>query len=283
MDSLSTTENAGATAPEPMAVTTPAAEVQTQSPAPESSEKAADQQHLAQSSQTNSEQAASLLDREPVQVPDKFKNKDGSLNSDALLKSYLHLEKRQGAGEAPPKDADGYKVETELGFEIDAERMASFKKGAHAVGVNNKQLNYILGYFNEIMTEGQKVQAEAEAKRVADADAFLKETWQGEYEGNLASARKAFDHFKAGLSPEIQERLMAERNQLGNMPGFLALAAAIGRELGEDKVPTGGESGAATHNIVALMKSEAYTNRKHPDHDRIKAEVQAAFGKGFKL
>lgn len=227
--------------------------------------------------------AESLLDSEQLQVPDKFKNEDGSINTDALLKSYLHAEKRLGAGDAPPKDPEEYKLESELSFEVDAERMKSFKKGAHAVGINNKQINYILQSLDSIITEGQQVTQQSEAKAVAEADKFLKEQWQDEYGGNLEHARKAFDYFKGLLPPQMQERLMAERNKLGNMPGFLALAAAIGKELGEDKQPIGGQSAHNAIDITALMKSEAYVNRKHPEHDRVKAQVEEAFKKGFKL
>jgi len=49
------------------------------------------------------EQQAANRGGESPQVPDKFKNADGSVNTDALLKSYTELESRQGQ---PQKPAD---------------------------------------------------------------------------------------------------------------------------------------------------------------------------------
>jgi hypothetical protein len=45
---------------------------------------------------------AALAANNPLQVPDKFKNEDGSLNTDALLASYTELERRQAGVDPTP-------------------------------------------------------------------------------------------------------------------------------------------------------------------------------------
>lgn len=42
---------------------------------------------------------------EAAPIPEKFQNPDGTLNTDALLKSYQHMESKQGSGEGQPTPA----------------------------------------------------------------------------------------------------------------------------------------------------------------------------------
>lgn len=89
-------------------------------------------------------------------LPEKFRvmGEDGKLSIESsarkLAENYTHLEKRMGSGDAPPKTADEYapKVEVE-GFnweEFKADpRMQGFMKTAHAKGITNDQMSFILG------------------------------------------------------------------------------------------------------------------------------------------
>ena len=62
-----------------------------------------------------------------ITVPDKFKNEDGSVNSDALLKSYLALEKGEATPEETPEVTPEALEET-TGFKLD-DYYAKWEKG----------------------------------------------------------------------------------------------------------------------------------------------------------
>lgn len=91
-------------------------------------------------------------------VPKKFRvmDDDGKLNVESsarkLAESYMHLEKRLGHGDAPPKSIDDYapKIDAE-GFQWDEFKadpeMQSFLNAAHAKGITNDQMGFILGEY----------------------------------------------------------------------------------------------------------------------------------------
>src|SRR3990167_2282129 len=91
-------------------------------------------------------------------IPEKYqvKKADGTLDleqsSRKLAESYSHLEKRLGSGDAPPKTADEYAPEVGGGgfnweeFKAD-EGTQSFLKGAHAKGLTNDQVAFVIGEY----------------------------------------------------------------------------------------------------------------------------------------
>lgn len=97
-------------------------------------------------------------------LPEKYRvmGDDGKLNVEGsarkLADAYSHLEKRMGSGDTPPKTADEYapKVEVE-GFKWDEfkadPRMQSFMKSAHAKGITNDQMGFILGEYAQLAPE----------------------------------------------------------------------------------------------------------------------------------
>ncbi|BCD83601.1 hypothetical protein PSm6_00080 [Pseudomonas solani] len=106
------------------------------------------------------EQQGSVLGQGAPQdfIPEKYRvtKDDGSLDleqsSRKLAESYKHLETRMGSGDAPPKSFDEYapKIEAE-GFNWDEfkadEGSQSFLKGAHAKGLTNAQVEFVLGEY----------------------------------------------------------------------------------------------------------------------------------------
>lgn len=89
-------------------------------------------------------------------IPDKFKvtTEDGTVDYKATLakmnESYTGLEKRVGTGDLPPKTEDEYTSERE-GFSFDEfkqdEGNKAFLKSAHAHGITNKQMDFLLSEY----------------------------------------------------------------------------------------------------------------------------------------
>ena len=149
---------------------------------------------------------------------------------------------------------------------------AGFLKGAHAKGLNNSQVSYLLGEFQ------QRVQLFEQAKNdPAVAEAELRKTWQtdAQLEQGLASAYRAASAFAGD-----QETLARLDKKFGNDPDYLRLMANIGKELGEDK-PAGGLTSVESDTLESLMGSEAYTNAKHPEHSKTVARVRSLYQKRY--
>jgi len=70
------------------------------------------------------QQAVAAGVEEGVEVPSKFKNEDGTLNQDALVKSYLALETKQGHQEPTPQPEEAEEVAEEVAQEGNPENEA---------------------------------------------------------------------------------------------------------------------------------------------------------------
>jgi len=216
-------------------------------------------------------------------IPEKYRvaKEDGSFDMDAsarkLADAYGNLEKRFGSGEAAPKDASEYKITVpdalkEAFDPAKDEGMQGFLAEAHKAGLNQAQMDLVIGKYFEM---APKLVAGAAQLDANGAKAELQKTWATEadftrnvrnaYTGTSVAAQKA------GL--DINEIM---NGPLGNNPQFLRLMAALGPEFTEDRAP-GGASAPAVEDINALMSMPAYTDPKHADHAKISARVKAYF------
>lgn len=214
-------------------------------------------------------------------IPEKYqvKKADGTLDleqsSRKLAESYSHLEKRLGSGDAPPKSVDEYapKIEAE-GFNWEEfkadEGTQSFLKGAHAKGLTNDQVAFVIGEYLNVapgLMEGnaQLTQEEcvAELKTVWPTDTDFKANVQASYRAAQAFASE-------GNAPGSFDRLMSK---YGNDPDFLAFTANIGKELNED---TTVNPGAASNDAdFAVQTSELRQQLQDlPPHDPKREVVQ---------
>jgi len=204
------------------------------------------------------------------EIPEKFRQQDGTLNQEALLKSYGELEKRFGAGEAPPKSADEYKLDYKLpeGVTIDKEAEKSFLASCHSQGMSNKQVQFVMDKYAGIL--GEQVKGATTTKEQAETS--LKTSWGDKYGENIGLAQKAFN----ALVDEADRNDKAAINQLGNNPVFLRMLAKAGANLKEDNPPAGGmPTGTTEEEIQTVMRSEAYWKATHPEHQSVKAKVEA--------
>ncbi|WP_158218769.1 hypothetical protein [Roseateles aquatilis] len=220
---------------------------------------------------------------EPAQViPEKYlvKNEDGTTNHEAtslkVAQAHAALEKRMGAGEAPPKDADSYQLDLPQGLSMDTLKddplFAGFLKGAHTRGLNNAQVSYLVGEFQ------QRIQLLEEQRNSPDVGAAeLRKIWQTDQQMSTGLSRS----FKGTQAfAEDQDHAARLDKKFGNDPDFIRLMAKVGSELGEDK-PVQGVTQVDVENREALMRSEAYNSPNHPEHAATVAKVKASYERQY--
>ena len=170
---------------------------------------------------------------------------------------------------------DGYEPDVIEGFKADPAFQA-FAKDAHAEGVTNKQLNFIVGRYLKVAPE--LISADAQLS-LDDAKAELSQVWKDDktMNHNLAGVVKAIQGFGAEADdvPGSRSRLMAK---YGRDPDFIAFAASVSSEMSEDNLPSQTIVSSEV-DVEALQKSEAYWKPNHPDHARVKAQVETFYAK----
>lgn len=211
--------------------------------------------------------------------PEKYlvKNEDGTTNWEASAlkqaQGYESLAKRMGAGEAPPQTPDGYQPELPQGWDADRLKsdpvFAGFLKGAHAKGLNNAQVSYILSEFQNRMDMMRSPEVgEAELRNVWKTEDSFQAGLVNSYRGS-----KAFSEDDAHA-----QRL---EQKFGNDPDFIRLMARVGKELGEDKQPQQGLSSAEAQTMEDLMAHPAYLDPKHPDHKKVVAQTSRLYQRKY--
>lgn len=214
-------------------------------------------------------------------IPEKYRTnkEDGSLDLEAssrkVAEAYTHLEKRLGSGDAPPKTSDEYTVKLEgvEGFNWDEfkadESTQSFLKGAHAKGLTNDQVQFVIGEYLKAapgLVEGG-VQLSQQ-----DCSAALKAVWADDktFSANVNASYRAAESF---ASPEGQpgnfQALMAK---YGNDADFIAFTANIGKELREDTLIS---QGVVNEQDFAVKASELRKQLEElPAHDPKRPQIQ---------
>lgn len=152
--------------------------------------------------------------------------------------------------------------------------MQGFLKAAHAKGITNDQMGFILGEYMQRAPGLVSGAAELDAETATTA---LRETWKtdAEFQKNIGLAHRAFMSL---VDPADKGKM----DEIGNNPMVIRMLAKIGAEMGED-VPVGnGEINLEEQQTIRdLMKSEVYTNSKHSDHERVSAQVKVFYRKVY--
>ncbi|CDZ82513.1 hypothetical protein BN1086_02788 [Citrobacter koseri] len=217
-------------------------------------------------------------------LPEKYRvvGEDGKLSIEGsarkLAEAHTSLEKRLGSVGTPPKTAAEYEPNVEVeGFNWDEfkadPRMQSFMKAAHAKGITNDQMSFILGEYAQRAPELVNGAAELDSEA---ATTQLREVWKtdAEFKKNIGLAYRAFN----SLADDADKGRIDE---IGNNPMVIRMLAKVGAEMQED-APAGGEVNLAEQQTIRdLMKSPAYRDPKHADHERISAQVKAYYQKRF--
>lgn len=217
-------------------------------------------------------------------IPEKLRvlKADGTLDVEAsagkLLEGYGQLEKRLGTGDAPPKTVEEYAPKTER-FDLDTLKgdpeYTGFLKAAHAKGITNDQLGFVLDTFADRLDKLGPL-----PMSTADFMADMKANhWkgEGEYEQNMALGLRTLRAFSPNLTA-------AELASIPNNPTIAKVLAAIGKELGEDRQILNLQpmsEGDFESQLAALQASEAYNNASHPEHKQALAKSDALFAKRY--
>lgn len=225
-------------------------------------------------------------------IPEKYRTnkEDGTLDLEAssrkVAEAYKHLETRLGSGDAPPKTVDEYTVKLEgvEGFNWDEfkkdESTQSFLKGAHAKGLTNDQVQYVIGEYMKaapgLIEGGAQLTAQ-------DCTAALKAVWADEaaMKTNVTASYRAAEAFASEPGkPGNFQSLMAK---YGNDPDFIAFTANIGKELKEDSAINGGQVNEADFNVRAseLRTQLAAMPQHDPKRAGLKAELDAMYDRKY--
>jgi len=217
----------------------------------------------------------------PEWLPEKYRVLDGDgkldlqASSQKLAEGYAAAAKRIGTGDLPPEAPDGYKdftpPEAFKDVQLDPDLSRSFRERAHKAGLTQSQFDFVMGeYFNvvpEVLNAAASVSAD-------EARAELSKVWStpAELEANMTAAERAVSQVPQALQEQIKAKY-------GTDPLFWQFAAVYGREAREDRPPAPAGGAASVTDTDALMRSEAYRNSKHPDHEKVSRQVSEAFQK----
>lgn len=217
--------------------------------------------------------------------------KDGATDWEATArnseKARQHLEQRMGAGDAPPPNVDGYKVNVPEALKdtIDAEVLAKdegfkgFLGKLHAAGASQKIVDAAVATMLE---RGAAMREAMPMLAMADCVTTLKQQdgWKTdqEYEARVKTAFNAgtqifgADFAEFNDKGEIVGGLIAD---YGNDPRLIRGLEAIGREMQEDSGPSPEALQQIDSNLDQLMSSPAYLNANDPAHAATVAKVGA--------
>ncbi len=214
----------------------------------------------------------------PIPAKYQVKKADGTLDADASMtkwaEGHRHLEQRLGGGAAPPATPDDYKVEVQ-GLDWEAMKadpsMKPFLKSAHARGITNDQLGFVLGEYAQRMAVAQPTPDKAFAE--------LQQAWKtpAEFQANARHAAKAIATFGAEMTE-------AERTAVDSSPVMLRLLAKIGVQLGEDTAPIveGTPSAQSWDEQMAAIKAHpGFMDALHPEHKQLVAKQQALYDRRY--
>jgi hypothetical protein len=225
-------------------------------------------------------------------IPEKYRvnKEDGSLDleqsSRKLAESYTHLEKRMGTGDAPPKSVDEYTVKLEgvEGFNWDEfkadENTQSFLKGAHAKGLTNDQVQYVIG---EYMKAAPGLIEGGVQLTTQDCTAALKAVWTDEaaMKTNVTASYRAAEAFAS--EPGKPGNFQTLMSKYGNDPDFIAFTANIGKELREDTAISGSPANEADFAVkTAELRQQLQDMPAHdPKRIGVQAELDALYDRRY--
>lgn len=209
---------------------------------------------------------------------DRFRGEDGNIDTAKMGKSYRELEKKLGRGaeDLPPESADEYEYPVDLpeGMTPESTGMKALADKLHKAGAGKRVVNVVMQEYKGLIARGMEGQAGQAQARAQAAEEALKAEWGVNFDTEVSRAKKAF----LAVADDNDKAASAE---IASNPAVMKLLAKLGRNLEEDSPAQAGSS-LPSEDLSAMMKSEAYWNGKHPDHDRVKQRVQQHFASKFR-
>lgn len=245
--------------------------------------------------------AASWRDELPEDIRgektlEKFTGKDWTEVGPVLAKSYINLEKmprgvtvpKEGAAQPEwdafyeklgrPKSVDDYGIDLKVpeGMEWNKEAEKHLLTKAHARGLTKTQAEGLLNDYLALANDGQIQIAKARARSTEEAMQEITKDWGGLTDQNLALVQRVVSEFGGE-----DFKVYLEETGLGNDPRFLKFAYSMGRPMLEDGLVRGEGLGMkrtdAQSQIEALMKTEAWRKRDHPDHKATMQQIDSLY------
>lgn len=202
-------------------------------------------------------------------------------------KAYQALSKRMRDGGAPPESPDEYKFEVpdELkeSYKPDSDALLQgFRKECHEAGLTAKQ-------YQMVMSRYAKTRAEiAEAvlnDQLENGAAELRKHWttEDQFKENSRAVNAALLKF----DPQVFQSdgsIKPEARGIMNNPYFVRFAAYFGSMIKEDTSPNTADnlpnsSQYRGMSLAELQNTDAYLQRKHPDHAVVSKIVQESYHK----
>lgn len=177
-------------------------------------------------------------------------------------------------GALRPEKADDY--DYKFGEKADADFVKTFKESAHHAGMSKGMVNRLMEKLQPYFANRQKAAEEAAAAQDAE---FTKLT------ASVDSA--AMDKVKAALKEFVPDEAKLHIGSLDNKAlALMALSinAILKKYANEDDLNPGGGAGGGGEDATALreearklMASPAYTDFRHPDHEKTKKRVDEIY------
>lgn len=194
-------------------------------------------------------------------------------NQDQSILSQANQEQEQPKVELKIED---YKVEREDNekywddWKADESNM-DFLNKAHGAGITNEQLDFLLKEYDSRAIDLVSNSSQMDTQTVVSD---LQKEWGGDYQTNINNAFRAAQ--ASGLTPE-----QINDPSIGNNVAFIKMASYFGGQMGEAKGVT--NATPIKEDIGSLMRSEAYSNPRHPEHNATVERINQAYKNGFKL
>lgn len=173
-----------------------------------------------------------------------------------------------------PESPDKYEFKYDGQVQLDENLMKDFRQFAHGLGLTGKQFQEVVNFQIGAMENAFKAEEEARnAKLQAAADA-LKGEWKENYDTNFKQAKETAQKL------EILDAL--EELGLADDPRAIKLMHKLNSQLSEatlkPQAPNTPPSGA--QEMAEIVKSEAFLNKLHPDHEATMKRYLKACGVG---
>jgi hypothetical protein len=173
-----------------------------------------------------------------------------------------------------PEKPEDYQFATPEGVQVNEEFSGAMKKLLHGAGLSQKQAEMIQAGYDAFA-------AQSATQNDEQFEQLAKDTFGTDQEKVLATAKGLIaahmpDTFKEHLETLDNKSLILLSGVLNNIQK---------KYIREDQLPSGGEPGGSPVDHEALRKegrelmaSPAFTNKSHPDHNRVAARVKQIYG-----
>lgn len=235
-------------------------------------------------------------------LPEKFRVKvegkddiDYQASARRMGDAYKALEAKMGSGAAGtvPATAADYQLTAPVDAEgkplVESVDLDQFKSDpifktladkAHKAGISNETLNFFVGEYLQFMPDVLQANVQLGA---GDARQALSAVWKdpGAMSKGLQQAARAAQGFSAESGQLGSfDNLM---QKFGNDPDFLAFAARIGSEMGEDK-PIAADPVAQADwetEVADIRANPAYSDKAHPQHNGLVQKMETLYQRRY--